>query len=96
VRAITKLRGDYQLRKKMFCLQLVVMLCKLQYLVLYDQLDGIKMGGEYPINHTIYKQSEFFYLVVFFYLSISRLPKKLNYISKLFLEYRNHFKINCT
>jgi len=60
VRAITKLRGDYQLRKKMFCLQLVVMLCKLQYLILYDQLDGIKMGGEYPINHTIYKQSEFF------------------------------------
>ncbi|XP_016995567.1 organic solute transporter alpha-like protein [Drosophila takahashii] len=57
VRAITKLRGDYQLRKKMFCLQLVVMLCKLQYLILYDQLDGIKMGGEYPINHTIYKQT---------------------------------------
>ncbi|KAI8041712.1 organic solute transporter alpha-like protein [Drosophila gunungcola] len=57
VRMITKLRGDYQLRKKMFCLQLVVMLCKLQYLVLYDQLDGIKMGGEYPINHTIYKQT---------------------------------------
>ncbi|KAH8364697.1 hypothetical protein KR084_010237 [Drosophila pseudotakahashii] len=57
VRAITKLRGDYQLRKKMFCLQLVVMLCKLQYLVLYDQLDGIKMGGEYPINHTICKQT---------------------------------------
>ncbi|KAH8244090.1 hypothetical protein KR038_006324 [Drosophila bunnanda] len=57
VRMITKLRGDYQLRKKMFCLQLVVMLCKLQYLVLYDQLDGIKMGGEYPINHTVYKQT---------------------------------------
>jgi len=56
---ITKVRGDYQLRKKMFCLQLVVMLCKLQYLVLYDQLDGIKMGGEYPINHTVYKQSEY-------------------------------------
>ncbi|EDW46569.1 organic solute transporter alpha-like protein [Drosophila sechellia] len=57
VRMITKVRGDYQLRKKMFCLQLVVMLCKLQYLVLYDQLDGIKMGGEYPINHTVYKQT---------------------------------------
>ncbi|XP_017072260.1 organic solute transporter alpha-like protein [Drosophila eugracilis] len=57
VRMITKVRGDYQLRKKMFCLQLVVMLCKLQYLVLYDQLDAIKMGGEYPINHTIYKQT---------------------------------------
>jgi len=67
VRAITKLRGDYQLRKKMFCLQLVVMLCKLQYLILYDQLDGIKMGGEYPINHTIYKQSEFF---IWWFLSI--------------------------
>ncbi|KAH8267749.1 organic solute transporter alpha-like protein [Drosophila bipectinata] len=57
VRMITKLRGDYQLRKKMFCLQLVVMLCKLQYLLLYDQLDGIPMGGEYPINHTVYKQT---------------------------------------
>ncbi|SPP76538.1 organic solute transporter alpha-like protein [Drosophila guanche] len=57
VRMVTKLRGDYQLRKKMFCLQLVVMLCKLQYLVLYDQLDDIKMGGEYPINHTVYKQT---------------------------------------
>ncbi|EDX11018.1 GD14784 [Drosophila simulans] len=57
VRMITKVRGDYHLRKKMFCLQLVVMLCKLQYLVLYDQLDGIKMGGEYPINHTVYKQT---------------------------------------
>ncbi|KAH8373364.1 hypothetical protein KR009_004099 [Drosophila setifemur] len=57
VRMITKLRGDYQLRKKMFCLQLVVMLCKLQYLVLYDQLDAIKLGGEYPINHTVYKQT---------------------------------------
>uniref|UniRef100_A0A6P4FP15 LOW QUALITY PROTEIN: organic solute transporter alpha-like protein n=1 Tax=Drosophila rhopaloa TaxID=1041015 RepID=A0A6P4FP15_DRORH len=57
VRMITKLHGDNQLRKKMFCLQLVVMLCKLQYLILYDQLDGIKMGGEYPINHTIYKQT---------------------------------------
>ncbi|XP_039488193.1 organic solute transporter alpha-like protein isoform X1 [Drosophila santomea] len=57
VRMISKVRGDYQLRKKMFCLQLVVMLCKLQYLVLYDQLDGIKMGGEYPINHTVYKQT---------------------------------------
>ncbi|XP_017041471.1 organic solute transporter alpha-like protein [Drosophila ficusphila] len=57
VRMITKVRGDYQLRKKMFCLQLVVMLCKLQYLILYDQLDGIKMGGEYPINHTVYKQT---------------------------------------
>ncbi|EDW79146.1 uncharacterized protein Dwil_GK10391 [Drosophila willistoni] len=57
VRMITKLRGDYQLRKKMFCLQLVVMLCKLQYLILYDQLDSIQMGGEYPINHTVYKQT---------------------------------------
>ncbi|EDV52315.1 organic solute transporter alpha-like protein [Drosophila erecta] len=57
VRMITKVRGDYQLRKKMFCLQLVVMLCKLQYLVLYDQLDSIQMGGEYPINHTVYKQT---------------------------------------
>ncbi|KAM8708065.1 hypothetical protein ACLKA7_015093 [Drosophila subpalustris] len=57
VRMITKIRGDYQLRKKMFCLQLVVMLCKLQYLVLYEQLNHIKMGGEYPINHTVYKQT---------------------------------------
>ncbi|XP_060657873.1 organic solute transporter alpha-like protein [Drosophila nasuta] len=57
VRMITKIRGDYQLRKKMFCLQLVVMLCKLQYLILYEQLNSVKMGGEYPINHTIYKQT---------------------------------------
>ncbi|EDW69921.1 organic solute transporter alpha-like protein [Drosophila virilis] len=57
VRMITKLRGDYQLRKKMFCLQLVVMLCKLQYLILYEQLNSFKLGGEYPINHTIHKQT---------------------------------------
>lgn len=58
VRMITKIRGDYQLRKKMFCLQLVVMLCKLQYLILYEQLNSFKLGGEYPINHTIHKQSK--------------------------------------
>lgn len=58
VRMITKLHGDYQLRKKMFCLQLVVLLCKLQYLILYEQLNSLKLGGEYPINHTIYKQSK--------------------------------------
>ncbi|XP_030079146.1 organic solute transporter alpha-like protein isoform X2 [Drosophila hydei] len=57
VRMITKLHGDYQLRKKMFCLQLVVLLCKLQYLILYEQLNSLKLGGEYPINHTIYKQT---------------------------------------
>ncbi|EDV97600.1 organic solute transporter alpha-like protein [Drosophila grimshawi] len=57
VRMITKLRGDYQLRKKMFCLQLVVMLCKLQYLFLYEQLNSFNLGGEYPINHTVYKQT---------------------------------------
>ncbi|TDG42039.1 hypothetical protein AWZ03_011547 [Drosophila navojoa] len=57
VRMITKLHGDYQLRKKMFCLQLIVLLCKLQYLVLYEQLNSLKLGGEYPINHTIYKQT---------------------------------------
>lgn len=58
VRMISKIRGDYQLRKKMFCLQLVVMLCKLQYLILYEQLNSFKLGGEYPINHTIHKQSK--------------------------------------
>ncbi|XP_017844536.1 organic solute transporter alpha-like protein [Drosophila busckii] len=57
VRMISKLHGDYQLRKKMFCLQLVVLLCKLQYLILYEQLNNFKLGGEYPINHTIHKQT---------------------------------------
>ncbi|XP_030387881.1 uncharacterized protein LOC115634360 [Scaptodrosophila lebanonensis] len=57
VRMITKLHGNYQLRKKMFCLQLVIVLCKVQYLVLYEQLKAVPLGGDYPMNHTIYKQT---------------------------------------
>lgn len=46
------------LQKKMFCLQLILLLCKLQYMLLNSQLNGIHLGGSYPMNHTIYKQSK--------------------------------------
>lgn len=46
------------LQKKMFCLQLILLLCKLQYMLLDTQLNHITLGSYYPINHTIYKQSK--------------------------------------
>lgn len=35
-----------------------MLLCKVQYLLLDSQLNHLVLGGEYPINHTIYKQSK--------------------------------------
>lgn len=93
VRMITKIRGDYQLRKKMFCLQLMVMLCKLQYLILYEQLNSFKLGGEYPINHTIHKQSKstgpetIHHKVINYSLLFSSQPSSISwYWSKWFLS----------
>ncbi|KAI8121964.1 Organic solute transporter alpha-like protein [Lucilia cuprina] len=57
VRMVNVIHSEYNLMKKMFCLQLILLLCKLQYLLLDSQLNHLVLGGEYPINHTIYKQT---------------------------------------
>ncbi|XP_037939992.1 organic solute transporter alpha-like protein [Teleopsis dalmanni] len=57
VRMVNSVHAEYGLMKKMFSLQLILMLGKLQYLILHSQLDGVIMGGPYPINHTVYKQT---------------------------------------
>ncbi|XP_013119289.1 organic solute transporter alpha-like protein [Stomoxys calcitrans] len=57
VRMVNATHSEYGLMRKMFCLQLILLLCKLQYMLLNSQLDNIPLGGFYPINHTIYKQT---------------------------------------
>ncbi|XP_058976717.1 organic solute transporter alpha-like protein isoform X1 [Musca domestica] len=57
VRMVNSIHSEYGLMKKMFCLQLILLLCKLQYMLLDTQLNHIELGGYYPINHTIYKQT---------------------------------------
>lgn len=57
VKMIGKLFPDYNLSKKMLGLQLILLLCKLQYLILNTQLNNIDFGGIYPITNTIYKQN---------------------------------------
>ncbi|XP_061396255.1 organic solute transporter alpha-like protein [Musca vetustissima] len=57
VRMVNSIHSEYGLTKKMFCLQLILLLCKLQYMLLDTQLNNIELGGYYPINHTIYKQT---------------------------------------
>ncbi|XP_036327305.1 organic solute transporter alpha-like protein [Rhagoletis pomonella] len=57
VRVVNNLHSDYSTMKKMFCLQLVVLLCKMQYIILDQQLDRVLLGGLYPMNHVIYKQT---------------------------------------
>ncbi|XP_073840836.1 organic solute transporter alpha-like protein [Musca autumnalis] len=57
VRMVNSIHSEYGLMKKMFCLQLILLLCKLQYMLLDTQLNNVDLGGYYPINHTIYKQT---------------------------------------
>ncbi|XP_067647588.1 organic solute transporter alpha-like protein [Eurosta solidaginis] len=57
VRAVNNLHADYSTMKKMFSLQLIMLLCKAQYLIMYQQLDEMVLGGAYPMNHVIYKQT---------------------------------------
>uniref|UniRef100_A0A0A1XGM5 Organic solute transporter alpha-like protein n=1 Tax=Zeugodacus cucurbitae TaxID=28588 RepID=A0A0A1XGM5_ZEUCU len=57
VRVVNNLHSDYNTTKKMFALQLILLLCKMQYLILDKQLDKFLLGGDYPMNHIIYKQS---------------------------------------
>lgn len=57
VKMISKLFPDYNLLKKMLSLQLILLLCKLQYVVLDSQLNNIDFGGVYPITNTIHKQT---------------------------------------
>ncbi|XP_075161473.1 organic solute transporter alpha-like protein [Haematobia irritans] len=57
VRMVNAIHSEYGLMRKMFCLQLILLLCKLQYMILDSQLDNLTLGGYYPINHTIYKQT---------------------------------------
>ncbi|KAM7355700.1 organic solute transporter alpha-like protein isoform 1-T3 [Cochliomyia hominivorax] len=57
VRMINAIHSEYNLMKKMFCLQLILLLCKLQFFILDSQLNHLILGGDFPINHTIYKQT---------------------------------------
>lgn len=57
VKMISKLFPDHNLLKKMFSLQLILLLCKLQYVILDTQLNHIDFGGIYPITNTIFKQT---------------------------------------
>ncbi|XP_055906325.1 organic solute transporter alpha-like protein [Eupeodes corollae] len=57
VKMINKLFPDYNLMKKMLSLQLVLLLCKLQFVILDSQLNYLDFGGTYPINNTILKQT---------------------------------------
>ncbi|XP_054734856.1 organic solute transporter alpha-like protein [Anastrepha obliqua] len=64
VRVVNNIHADYSTTKKMFSLQLILLLCKMQYLILDKQLDRLLLGGEYPMNHTIYKQTIINFLVL--------------------------------
>ncbi|CAD7006245.1 unnamed protein product [Ceratitis capitata] len=57
VRVVNNLHTDHSTMKKMFALQLILLLCKMQYLMLDKQLDRLILGGDYPMNHIIYKQT---------------------------------------
>uniref|UniRef100_A0A1A9ZUB9 Organic solute transporter alpha-like protein n=1 Tax=Glossina pallidipes TaxID=7398 RepID=A0A1A9ZUB9_GLOPL len=57
VRVVTTMRSGCGLMKKMFCLQLILLLCKLQYMLLDSQLNSVTLGNSYPMNHTVYKQT---------------------------------------
>ncbi|XP_055855558.1 organic solute transporter alpha-like protein [Episyrphus balteatus] len=57
VKMISSLFPDYNLMKKMLCLQLILLLCKLQFLILDSQLSTFDFGGVFPITNTIYKQT---------------------------------------